>query len=178
LKKAMCKDDAIPQPEVPFCWAACLGDCSADYSSEHIVTESTMTGPQISIEGFPFQRGQIITIHKSDFSSNILCRYHNNKLSAVDQAGAAAFEAFKNAAAGGRFPKKYGIRGERFERWLLKRSDNAVSFRPAVSSLLETKKTLSFQRTALLSCGFMILQKTMPCQPESSPSAAFAFFLL
>jgi hypothetical protein len=121
LRKAMSssEEEIIPQANMPFCWASCLGDCSADHSREHILTKSTIPGPQISVEGFPFQRGQTITLHKNQFSSNILCRYPNNNLSSVDQAGTAAFEAFKNAVSDNP-RKKNKIRGELFERWLLK----------------------------------------------------------
>jgi hypothetical protein len=112
-------EEIIPQANTPFCWAFCLGDCSTDHSREHILTKSMFPGPQVSVEGFPFQRGQTVTLHKNQFSSNILCRYHNNSLSSVDQAGTAAFEAFKNAASDNP-RKKNRIRGELFERWLLK----------------------------------------------------------
>ena len=111
--------EIIPQAIAPFCWAACLGDCSVDHSREHILTRSTIRGPQLSVEGFPFQQGQAITLHKNKFSSNILCRYHNNYLTSVDQAGTTAFEALRDAVSAG--PKrKSKIRGELFERWLLK----------------------------------------------------------
>jgi hypothetical protein len=113
------EEHVIPQPGSPFCWASCLGDCSPDFSREHIITKSTIPGPQIFVEGFPFQRGAVITLHKNQFSSNILCRYHNNKLSSVDQAGTNAFDAFRDAASD--TPRrKNKIRGDVFERWLLK----------------------------------------------------------
>jgi hypothetical protein len=111
--------EIIPQAEVSFCWAACLGDCSADHSREHILTKATLPGPEISIEGFPFQFGQTLTLHKNQFSSNILCRYHNNNLSSIDQVGTAAFDAFRDAMSDNP-RKKNKIRGECFERWLLK----------------------------------------------------------
>jgi len=111
--------ELIPQPTRPICWAACLGNCSSDASREHILSRSTIPGPEIFIHGFPFLCGQSIVLHKNHFTSNILCRYHNNKLSSVDQAGTAAFEALKDAASNN--PRqKNKIRGTLFERWLLK----------------------------------------------------------
>jgi len=110
---------SIPQASSPFCWAECLGGCSADHSREHILTKSTLSEPQVLIEGFPFQAGKPIVLHKNNFSTNILCRYHNNNLSSVDQAGTWTFEALTNAASGSP-RKKNVIRGHMFERWLLK----------------------------------------------------------
>ncbi len=71
------------------------------------------------IEGFPFQAGQPVVLHKNDFSANILCRYHNNNLSSVDQAGTWTFDALTNAASDNP-RKKSVVRGHMFERWLLK----------------------------------------------------------
>jgi hypothetical protein len=113
------QEAVIPQAPVPFCWASCLGDCSSDFSREHIISKATIPGPQISVEGFPFQRGEVITLHKQRFSANILCRYHNNLLSSVDQAGTSGFDAFRDAASD-EPRRKNTIRGPMFERWLLK----------------------------------------------------------
>ena len=111
--------EVIPQSPTPFCWAACLGGCSSEHSREHILTKSTLPAPRLLIEGFPFQAGHPVVLHKDEFSTNILCRYHNNSLSSVDQAGTWAFEALTNSASDN--PKKKNIvRGPMFERWLLK----------------------------------------------------------
>ena len=109
----------IPQSPRPFCWAACLGGCSSDYSREHVITKSTLPAPRVLIEGFPFQAGQPVVLHKNEFSTNILCRYHNNNLSSVDQAGTSTFEALTNSASDDP-RKKNVVRGLMFERWLLK----------------------------------------------------------
>jgi hypothetical protein len=113
----------IPQAPAPFCWAACLGDCSEDFSQEHVLSRSTFAGPEISVQGFPFQAGEVLTLHKNQFSTNTLCRYHNNNLSSVDQAGTNAFNVFLNAASDTPRPKNT-IRGDTFERWLLKTAIN------------------------------------------------------
>jgi hypothetical protein len=91
--------NVLPRPLTPFCWAVCLGDRSADFSREHIISRSTIPGLLRSVQGFPFQRGEVITLHKNDLSTNILCRYHNNNLSSADQSGTSAFNAFRDAAS-------------------------------------------------------------------------------
>jgi hypothetical protein len=110
---------SIPQSPVSICWAACLGHCSLQHSREHIVTESTLQGPQLNIRGFPFLNGNTITLHKSEFKSNILCQTHNNTLSQVDEAGTVAFNALRDSA-GSNPRRKNKINGTLLERWLLK----------------------------------------------------------
>jgi hypothetical protein len=124
----------IPQAPHPICWAECLGDCSEDPSREHILTESTIQGPELSVRGLPFLQGKTITLHKSQFKSNILCRKHNNGLSQVNQSGKDAFEALGNATSVSPRPKNK-IDGTLVERWLLKTLINMevvsnLSFRP------------------------------------------------
>jgi len=96
-----------------------FGNCSSDSSREHIVTEAAFPGPELTVRGLPFLEGGPITIHKSQFRSNILCRKHNNSLSPVDQAGVDAFVAFRSITEGRSLGKKK-IKGDLFERWLLK----------------------------------------------------------
>ena len=109
----------IPQSPQPICWAEVLGNCSSDGSREHIVTKAVFPGPELTVKGLPFLEGSAITIHRSQFKSNILCRTHNNSLSPVDQAGVDAFDAFKSITKG-RSSGKKKIEGDLFERWLLK----------------------------------------------------------
>lgn len=104
----------IPQAVQSICWAECLGGCSKEPSQEHILSQSTLRGPHIGIRGFPFLAGRQITLLKRDFTSNILCRYHNNKLSRIDAAGTRAFEALGSPGPGDK------VNGRLFERWLLK----------------------------------------------------------
>jgi hypothetical protein len=109
----------ISKAPLPICWAECLGDCSKVPSCEHIVTESTLPGPQINVRGLPFLKGRTITLHKKQFKSNILCKAHNNALSQVDQAGTSTFDALRDAT--GANPRmKNKIDGNLLERWLLK----------------------------------------------------------
>lgn len=83
------------------------------------MTESTLQGPQLNVRGFPFLHGNTITLHKSQFKSNILCEAHNNALSQVDQAGTVAFNALRDSE--GPDPRrKNQINGALLERWLLK----------------------------------------------------------
>ena len=109
----------IPQAPEQICWAECLEGCSKEGSREHIITESTLRGPQINVRGLPFLNGKVLTLDKKDFKSNILCRAHNNVLSPVDSAGSSAFDSLRDAA-GANPRKKYKIDGNLLERWLLK----------------------------------------------------------
>ena len=95
-----------------------MGGCSQDFSEEHLVTSSTLRGPELGVRGLPFLKGQTIRIHKDHFKSNILCRLHNNALSPVDEAGGtAAFELLRRAENGER---GLTLNGTLLERWLLK----------------------------------------------------------
>jgi hypothetical protein len=71
------------------------------------------------MEGFPFCQGRPVTIPKSQFKSNILCRKHNNQLSPVDQVGGSVFDALAGITAGTLVTKRK-CNGSLFERWLLK----------------------------------------------------------
>jgi hypothetical protein len=115
----MAQGSPIPQPATPICWAEPLGGCSTEPSGEHILSKSTLDGPEITIRGFPFLQGKPLTLHKSQFQSNILCRKHNNELSRVDEAGTNAFDTLGDLA-GAKPPRRKRIDGQLFERWLLK----------------------------------------------------------
>jgi hypothetical protein len=115
----MVHDGPIPQAVSPICWAEPIGGCSKEWSREHIVSESTLAGPEITIRGFPFLQGKSRTLPKSQFKSNILCRKHNNELSPVDEAGTNAFDTLGDLARG-KQPRRKKIDGSLFERWLLK----------------------------------------------------------
>jgi|SRR5579872_1434305 len=110
--------EPIPQPPSPICWASNLGRCSKEDSREHIVTESTLRGPQINIRGLPFLQGRTVTLHKSQFKANILCRTHSNALSEVDKAGTVSFDWLRDAARPG--TSQFTINGTLLERWFLK----------------------------------------------------------
>src|SRR5207248_7137849 len=90
------------------------------------IRDRTVTGVQTCALPISFQRGEVLTLHRNQFSANILCRYHNNNLSGVDQAGTNAFNAFRDAASDNP-RRKNTIRGDVFERWLLKRSEEHTS---------------------------------------------------
>jgi hypothetical protein len=108
----------IAKSPEPICWAACLSGCSQDFSEEHLLTASTLRGPELGVRGLPFLNGQTIRIHKDHFKSNILCRSHNNALSPVDEAGGtAAFELLRRAENGER---GLTLNGPLLERWFLK----------------------------------------------------------
>lgn len=117
------------------CWAKCLGGCAGGFSAEHLITESLFKGKEICVNGFQWCRTTTITIPPTNLTANILCAEHNSRLSPIDEAGLAAFRAFREAGeeqearrrylesglAPYHFPvKHHDIGGHNFERWLLK----------------------------------------------------------
>ena len=111
---------ALPQPARAFCWADCLGGCSLEMSGEHPLSKAGFKGPNVNVAGLPFCAGQTVVIPKNKFKSNILCRTHNNALSAVDEAGIRAMETLEAAMERSQGQPKSKIHGDLFERWLLK----------------------------------------------------------
>jgi len=112
------------------CWAECLGGCSDKMSREHLVSESLFPEGKVRVEGFPWCREAPKEIGIAGLTAKILCERHNNALSPIDTAGAAAFKAFEKtarlAATRERMKPHHWnvvrdeINGPLFERWLLK----------------------------------------------------------
>ncbi|MBI4442194.1 MAG: hypothetical protein HY649_02330 [Acidobacteria bacterium] len=117
------------------CWAACLSECSGGFTGEHLVTKKLFKGKAITVKGSPWCRQIAMSIGKENFTSNALCKKHNNGLSPVDQAGIDAFAVFRRLAeldeqriqamkaAGSPLPfdvMEHTVDGPMIERWFLK----------------------------------------------------------
>jgi hypothetical protein len=112
------------------CWAASLGDCAGKISREHTVSKSLYTSDTVTVQGFPWCKDKPKEIGLESLTAKILCEAHNRRLSDVDKAGAAAFDAFRQATRLMNVRSKtrnrrwtiqrFIIDGPRSERWFLK----------------------------------------------------------
>lgn len=117
----------------PKCYARALGGCSERISTEHFVSESVLKhvgGPRF---GNPSVYGRNLAFQRSSdkklldigrLTSGILCTRHNSDLSPFDTAGKAIAEAAEDLHLAMTDPSRTAssvrIRGDDFERWMLK----------------------------------------------------------
>lgn len=80
------------------CWAASLGGCCFEATREHLVSKSLFDDVPVSVEGFPWCKGETKQTGIDSLRSHILCKTHNNKLSCVDQAALNTIEAIRTCA--------------------------------------------------------------------------------
>jgi hypothetical protein len=107
-----------------------LGNCSDKITREHLVSENLFLDDELTVEGFPWCKGERVKIGLASFTAKILCRKHNSDLSDVDAAGGKAFEALREARRLANVREKRPtsrwsvvrtkIDGRGFERWCLK----------------------------------------------------------
>lgn len=112
------------------CWAETLGDCSAKLSREHIVSRSLFIGDTVRVEGLSWCRTGPKEVGLASLTAKILCERHNSELSAVDAAGAKAFDTLRQVDVVTEKRRRLGlwkwrvreyrIDGPLLERWLLK----------------------------------------------------------
>jgi hypothetical protein len=110
------------------CWAECLGDCSDKRSGEHIVTKG-LFNEEVYVQGLSWCK-EPKRIGINSLTKNILCRDHNTKLSAVDDAAIAAFEVLREhvrlTSVREQMTERHWTRrrlkigGDKLERWFLK----------------------------------------------------------
>jgi hypothetical protein len=112
------------------CWAACLGGCSDTISREHLVSRNLFVDEELTVEGFPWCKGQSVKVGLGALTSKILCKKHNSDLSDVDAIGGKTFAAFRETRRLANIREKKQkyrwtivrttIDGLGFERWCLK----------------------------------------------------------
>jgi len=110
------------------CYARNLGNCSRISSREHFISEAVLEieGTSIEISGFPWQnKGESAVIGKSSLASKILCKYHNEKLSPLDESGRVFLQTLKSVSLC--LPNRsifseeeIFLDGNNFELWFLK----------------------------------------------------------
>lgn len=77
------------------CWADIMGDCEGRQSAEHLFPESVFEGgAKVAVRGLSWCHSAYREIGVASFTSNILCRGHNSRLSPLD----AVCTAFTSAA--------------------------------------------------------------------------------
>lgn len=120
------------------CWASGLGGCSDEGSREHLVSKGLFMNGEVMVQGFPWCEDAPKKVGLSSVTAKILCRKHNNDLSPIDEAGAAAFDAIRQSTRLGNLRSKvrttywhvrqFRIDGPGLERWFLKTLIN-IAFR-------------------------------------------------
>jgi hypothetical protein len=99
-------------------------------SGEHTVTKGLFTDDLVVVQGLSWCKDGPKTIGLSSLTRKILCTHHNSKLSLVDDAAIAAFNAFRKSVRLTDIREKIKERrwsvvrlpvdGDKLERWFLK----------------------------------------------------------
>lgn len=79
------------------CWAAPLGDCGDEPSKEHLISAALWPGSKLLVTGFNWCRGNWKEVGGDSVTARILCKKHNNALSALDVAAGRAFADLRQA---------------------------------------------------------------------------------
>lgn len=112
------------------CWAAALGNCKGKLTGEHLVSNSILL-PKVTVKGLPWCKDKELEIGSGSFTSNHLCKSHNEALSDCDAEVKNFVEVFKtfyeNSMAfkenPGQFktcPIRHTINGRLLEKWFCK----------------------------------------------------------
>jgi hypothetical protein len=122
------------------CWAACLGNCSAKISKEHIFTAGLFPDDKIVVQGLSWCRNEPKEIGLASFTSKNLCSKHNSDLSVVDDGAISSINTLREATRLGNLRIKHMIKrptierfqidGPALERWFLKTFIN-ITFKQA-----------------------------------------------
>ena len=127
----------------PKCWASVLGQCKGPLDKEHLFSEALYSEKSIHVDGAPWLNGPKMKIGRSAFTSNILCKGHNNKLSKVDKEAVR----FRKALSITRDPMKrpnskilqpppeIKISGTKFGQWLCKTHCNIITVTGGIPEL-------------------------------------------
>jgi hypothetical protein len=102
------------------CWAACLGNCSRAMSREHIISQSVFKDTKLLVEGVPWLgTSQARQLGRSALTGKVLCKYHNEQLSALDKVAGQLSAALRALFASQR-TTTLSLDGWLYERWCLK----------------------------------------------------------
>jgi hypothetical protein len=103
------------------CWASSLGDCAGGQSREHYISDGIFDGEVVTAFGLPWCKDQPKSIGLAQAASKILCRHHNQALSAYD-AEAAKLSRFlsANVLVQPLAIDQITLDGRRLEKWALK----------------------------------------------------------
>jgi hypothetical protein len=98
------------------CWASVLGDCGGGISGEHVLSACVFDGPEVLVHGLPWSAEGEKKIPPKRLVGNVLCKRHNERLSAVDSAGATALASIstdRGSANAGLAPSHFRARRRR-----------------------------------------------------------------
>jgi hypothetical protein len=94
------------------------------------VSQSLYLGDTVAVQGFPWCKDAPKIVGLASLTAKILCKEHNSRLSDIDSAAGAAFDAIRqsttlskvrNRNSGTRWTiKRYLVDGPKLERWFLK----------------------------------------------------------
>jgi len=103
------------------CWAARLGNCAGGLSREHYISDGIFDGETIAAFGLAWCKERPIQIGLVNAVSKILCKRHNEALSAFD-AEAAKLSRFlsKNIVDDPLSEAEIALNGPSIEKWALK----------------------------------------------------------
>lgn len=112
----------------PDCYARGLGECSAELSAEHGVSEAvlrTIAGKgqrAIEVRGFPWLKAGSRRIGIKNMVSKVLCKFHNESISHLDSEANTLFRVMDsiNAHFLNGINEVYQVNGHHLERWMLK----------------------------------------------------------
>jgi hypothetical protein len=106
------------------CYAAALGGCASKLTNEHYISDAIIKvmerlGP-MKVSGVPWSPEPKI-IPSNGLTARILCKTHNEQLSALDSEALRLFEWLEPIAVpGAPLSDRIDLDGHLFERWLLK----------------------------------------------------------
>lgn len=117
------------------CWARSLDGCAGKLSREHLLSGGLFDQSQVVVSGYPWCKGETRVVGAAALTRKILCEFHNNALSPVDQAASTFFRQLSAAAElhlerrAQREPGQWEIYqsmvdGTLLERWFLKTAVN------------------------------------------------------
>ncbi len=109
------------------CWAAVLGNCSPDMSSEHPVAANQFDTPTIVMSGYSWCV-EPKEVGLSRAGGRILCRQHNADLSELDAAALDFKQALDWAIAKPEWDWRYKwiVDGNRLERYFFKATIGSI----------------------------------------------------
>lgn len=107
------------------CWAKALGGCAGGMTREHLVARNQFESSTVRVRGLPWCAHETKEIGLDRMVAKVLCKRHNNDLSAADSAAKEALRGRQSLAAHLTEPSRRSRRvvevsGDAFERWMLK----------------------------------------------------------
>lgn len=110
----------------PRCYLASSCNCSTAISREHYVSRGMIAGPELKVQGMPWQAEPVLRVSPDALTSKVLCRRHNQALSPLDEHALRAFREVGKARdhatrrSLSRRPYAAILSGEALELWALK----------------------------------------------------------